>query len=529
MFNISSMVYIFIKDNCKSDLHIINLYGSIYSFKTDLSKKIGQNIDNISLQYHGKILENNKTFKSYNIKEKETIDLSLKNNGGTVSKGLLIFLSILILFTFIISMLSGLLPITAHLISAAIITAFSSLGNLILRLISDKWPIKNFFTKWGYKLFNIAKFFLSNLSILVFVIIITALSAYIPYYLKFGNNVCKAINTSFLLGAIIGIYYSAMYLIYNIPYIILNLIGDSSGKLAQLIMKGLKKLVILSRKIGLFFAWPLNNVYISILDMLEIGFDKATEAENWMQQFIFNFEQLKTLETTPPYNVYIRRVQVLWDMYKYTYMKPDEKEQQDFSRSKIMLSYVARFVIDNILGLVILLFSSLKTICPSNTAGDYNRQIEQKGKIENKQTELLEKLLQKMTKEDRKKIEKASNSKLSEKESNLKLSDLIQTLTKNLKATPKNQKKQKKILKGQIQVFQRYQNVKSKMEWTKGQITKFTKKKEEEVNTEVINTTCIMNYITNGMLSGAPFTVLLWLILFIVLLIKPDIFKNVGK
>ena len=67
------------------------------------------------------------------------------------------------------------------------------------------------------------------------------------------------------------------------------------------------------------------------------------------------------------------------------------------------------------------------------------------------------------------------------------------------------------------------------MEWTKGQITKFTKKKEEEVNTEVINTTCIMNYITNGMLSGAPFTVLLWLILFIVLLIKPDIFKNVGK
>ena len=520
MFNISSMVYIFIKNNCKSDLHIINLYGSIYSFKTDLSKKIGQNIDNISLQYHGKILENNKTFKSYNIKEKETIDLSLKNNGGTISKGLLIFLSILIIFSFGISMLSGLLPITAHLISAAIITAFSSLGNLILRLISDKWPIKNFFTKWGYKLFNIAKFLLSNLSILIFVIIITALSAYIPYYLKFGNNVCKAINTSFLLGAIIGIYYSTMYLIYNIPYIILNLIGDSSGKLAQLIIKGLKKLVILSRKIGLLFAWPLNNVYISILDMLESGFDKATEAENWMQQFIFNFEQLKTLETLPPYNIYIRRVQVLWNMYKYTYMTHTEKKNQEFSRPKIMLSYVARFMIDNILGLVILLFSSLKTICPSNTAGDYNRQIEQKGKIENKQTEILEKLLKKMTKEDKKKIENAPNSKLS---------DLIQTLTKNLKATPKNQKKQKKILKGQIQVFQRYQNVKSKIKWTKKQITKFTEKKDKEVNTEVINTTCIMNYITNGMLSGAPFTVLLWLILFIVLLIKPDIFKNVGK
>ena len=514
------MVYIFIKDNCKSNLHIINLYGSIYSFKTDLSKKIGQNIDNISLQYHGKILEDNKTFKSYNIKEKETVDLSLKNNGGTVAKGLLIFLSILIIFSFVGSMLSGLLPITAHMVSAAIITAVSSLGNFILGFISDKWPIKNFFVKWGYKLFNIAKFFLSNLSILVFVIIITALSAYIPYYLKFGNNVCKAINTSFMLGAVIGIYYATIYLIYNIPFIILNLFGNSDGPISRIIIKGMKKLAILSRKIGLLFAWPLTGIYMSVLNILETGLDKAAEAEDFIQQFILNFNELRTQFNTPPYAQQIQPIKPVLDMFNYTYIENPEDQKkyieahrEDFPRSKIAWSYIIRFGVDNIFGLIMLLFSSLKTICPSSTEADYDLKIEQKEKVIE---DLKKKLKKNMSKKTTNNLDKALNK-----------NNLIEQLQKNIEKI--RNKKKRMLISKELKELKRSKHTDERIKAVENQLKNVQKNKEDALNAEVINTTCIMNYITNGMLSGAPFTCLLWFILFLILLFKPDLFKNFGK
>ena len=60
------------------------------------------------------------------------------------------------------------------------------------------------------------------------------------------------------------------------------------------------------------------------------------------------------------------------------------------------------------------------------------------------------------------------------------------------------------------------------------QIAKLKNSKEKEEATEVVNKDCIMGYFVNGILASYPFTFIIWLILFFLILFTP-LAENLGK
>jgi hypothetical protein len=463
------MVYIFLKESNKSNLYIINLYSSIFSLKADLAKKYNIKLDNILLKYQGNVLENAKTFKSYKIKEKETIDLIIKNNGGTVSRGLLIFLAIIIILFYVGMFLTGFLPLISHMASAAIIAPFRALFNFIFSLLSDKNPLKSGSYVFGAKIFSVIKFIISNLSILIFSVIITALAAFLPYYLH-KKDLCKAIRSCFALGGITGVLFSVIYLMYSLPNIILNLIGTSSGGLTKYLVMGLKKFDFIIKRIGIFFCFPLSGVYSQAISILETILDKTAEAEDFAQNFIYNFEQFKDNLSLPPYKQYTAPIQPEIDLLNYTYLSEKDQKKQYLSRCKIQQSYILRFGIDNLFGLILIMFDSLKSICPSSFASDFQNEI-----------------------------------------------DGYQNKKEDVEIKLKDTKEKKKVNK-----------LKKKLESYIKQIARLEKSKEKAETTEVVNKDCIMGYFVNGILASYPFTFIIWLILFFLILFTP-LAENLGK
>ena len=459
------MVYIFLKETNKSNLYIINLYSSVFSFKTELAKKYKLKHQNIMLKYQGSILEDTNTFKFYKIKEKETLELIIKNNGGTISRGLLIFLAIIIVFWYVFVLLSGFLPIISHLVASAIIVPFRALGNLVLRLFSIKWPTKNFFTKYGNKVFSVFKFIISNLSILIFTIIITALAAFLPNYLH-KKDLCRAIKSCFALGGITGVLFSVMYLIYSLPNIILSLIGTPQNIITRGLVAFFKKMIFGMKKVGLFFAFPLSGVYIAIINISEIILDKAADFEDFAENFLYNYKEFKASLSVPPYKQYLDGAKPVVEMYDYTYLPEKEQKKLYWSRCKITQSYMIRTFIENGIALLLLMFDALKSICPSSTGDDFDIKI--------------------------KEVEKT-----------------IGKTEKKMGTNPSNQ------LKNKIEAL-----IKRKIS--------LEKDKDIAVNTEVINSECIMNYFVNGILASYPFTFIIWLILFFLTLFTP-LAENLGK
>jgi hypothetical protein len=94
-----------------------SLFQSIYSIKADIIEK-NKKLQNKSFyfKYKTNILEDNKTLYEYHIKKSDKLEIVFKSEGGTLAKGLLIFIWVMVFLFYFFTLLLGFMPFIAFII-----------------------------------------------------------------------------------------------------------------------------------------------------------------------------------------------------------------------------------------------------------------------------------------------------------------------------------------------------------------------------------------------------------------------------
>lgn len=192
-----------------SKLHDINPYESIYSIK--------HNLNNFQTLYHnGFILDDHKCLKYYNITENSSLYFSNGLKGGfDVFYIIVWFIYIICILLYFLILISGLLPVIAHVYDYILLWTIRKFGSL---LGIDNNNIFKLFT-WSFS------FVLRIFIVYFFVYAFTSFAMLFLFYNYYGD-VCKTMKTSNLLGYIVSITFIIIYGIFNIPDELLLLFNE---------------------------------------------------------------------------------------------------------------------------------------------------------------------------------------------------------------------------------------------------------------------------------------------------------------
>jgi len=201
-------MYVTIKD--------YSLFQSVYSVKADLIKKNG-NLEDKSfyLKYKTHILEDNKTLYEYKIKKEDKLEVILKNKGGTMAKGLAIFIWSLIFVIYFTFLVLGFMPFVAFIIPNIIVKGLSKLVNFCYNLTHPN----NFMNSVFYFLKKFAipfmDFIFGYFGLFIFVYLLTFFSTYHLYYYAKKEDVCAANNVTKVVSLLTGLLTVIFYFLAN--------------------------------------------------------------------------------------------------------------------------------------------------------------------------------------------------------------------------------------------------------------------------------------------------------------------------
>ena len=200
-------MYVTIKD--------YSLFQSVYSIKADLMSK-NEKLQNKSFyfKYKTHILEDNKTLYEYKIKKDDKLEVVFKSEGGTMAKGLLIFIWVMVFIFYFFFLFMGFMPFIAFIIPNILVKGLSTLVNYFYELTHPN----NFMNSVLYFIKTYAipfmNFIFEYCGLFIFVYILTFFSVYHIYYYAKKEDTCAAYNTTRVVSLLtsfisIGFYFLA--------------------------------------------------------------------------------------------------------------------------------------------------------------------------------------------------------------------------------------------------------------------------------------------------------------------------------
>jgi hypothetical protein len=202
-------MYVTIKD--------YSLFQSVYSIKTDLISK-NKKLQNKSFyfKYKTHILEDNKTLYEYKIKKEDQLEVVFKSEGGTMAKGLAIFIWVMVFIFYFFFMAMGFMPFIAFIIPNILIKGLSTIVNFFYELTHPN----NFMNSVLYFIKTYAipfmNFVFEYFGLFIFIYILTFFSVYHIYYYAKKEDVCAAYNTTRILSLLTSFISIGLYFLANI-------------------------------------------------------------------------------------------------------------------------------------------------------------------------------------------------------------------------------------------------------------------------------------------------------------------------
>jgi len=194
-----------------------SLFQSIYSIKADIIEK-NKKLQNKSFyfKYKTNILEDNKTLYEYHIKKSDKLEIVFKSEGGTLAKGLLIFIWVLVFLFYFFMLLLGFMPFIAFIIPNILIKGLLK----IIDFFYDLTHPNNFMNSVLYFLkaymIPFMNFIFEYFGLFIFGYILTFFCLYHIYYYAKKENVCAAYNTTRVVSLLTSILTVIFYFIANI-------------------------------------------------------------------------------------------------------------------------------------------------------------------------------------------------------------------------------------------------------------------------------------------------------------------------
>jgi hypothetical protein len=266
-----------------------SLFQSVYSIKADLISK-NKKLENklFYFKYKTHILEDNKTLYEYKIKKGDQLEIVFKSEGGTMSKGIVIFIWVLVFIFYFFFLAMGFMPFIAFIIPNILIKGLSTIVNYFYELTHPN----NFMNSVLYfvkaYLIPFMNFIFEYFGLFIFIYILTFFSVYHIYYYAKKEDVCAAYKTTRVVSLLtsfvsVGLYFLAntasifRFMASFIPRVIRQPFMNLANKIANL------RLVF----IGLipYIGPPQVNMVNSFSELLKgIGYLKLYGnqlLENW--------------------------------------------------------------------------------------------------------------------------------------------------------------------------------------------------------------------------------------------------------
>jgi hypothetical protein len=201
-------MYVTIKD--------YSLFQSVYSIKADLINK-NKKLHNKSfyLKYKTNILEDNKTLFDYKIKKNDQVEIVFKSEGGTMSKGIKIFIWVLIFIIYFLFLMLGLMPFVAFIIPNIIVKGLSKFVNFLYELTHPNNFINSvlYFLKTYFIPF--IDFIFGYFGLFIFVYVLTFFSIYHIYYYAKKENECAAYHSTRVVSLLTSVLSCIFYFFAN--------------------------------------------------------------------------------------------------------------------------------------------------------------------------------------------------------------------------------------------------------------------------------------------------------------------------
>lgn len=167
------------------------------------------------MKYKTHILEDNKTLYEYKIKKDDKLEIIFKNEGGTMAKGLVIFIWVFIFLFYFFFLFMGFIPFFAFIIPNILIKGLSTIVNYLYELTDPN----NFMNSVLYfvKTYVIPfiRFIFEYFGLFIFTYLITFFSLYHIYYYAKKENVCDAYKTTHVVSLLTSFLIIIFYFVSN--------------------------------------------------------------------------------------------------------------------------------------------------------------------------------------------------------------------------------------------------------------------------------------------------------------------------
>ena len=202
-------MYVTIKD--------YSLFQSVYSIKTDMIKKNKKLQDkSFYFKYKTHILEDNKTLYEYKIKKDDQLEVVFKSEGGTMAKGLLIFIWVMVFLFYFFFLFMGFMPFIAFIIPNILVKGLLKIVDFFYELTHPNnfmHSVLYFLKAYAIPFMN---FIFEYFGLFIFVYILTFFSVYHIYYYAKKEDKCAAYNTTRILSLLTSFISIGLYFLANL-------------------------------------------------------------------------------------------------------------------------------------------------------------------------------------------------------------------------------------------------------------------------------------------------------------------------
>ena len=193
-----------------------SLFQSVYSIKVDLINKNKKLQDkSFYFKYKTHILEDNKTLYEYKIKKDDKLEVVFKSEGGTMAKGLAIFIWVLVFIIYFFFLVMGFLPFIAFIIPNILVKGLLKIVDFFYELTHPNNFMNSVLYFLKAYLIPFMNFIFEYFGLFIFVYVLTFFSVYHIYYYAKKENVCAAYNTTKVVSLLTSILCVIFYFIAN--------------------------------------------------------------------------------------------------------------------------------------------------------------------------------------------------------------------------------------------------------------------------------------------------------------------------
>lgn len=194
-----------------------SLFQSVYSIKAELMKKNEKLRDKLFyFKFKTHILEDNKTLYEYKIKKDDKLEVVFKSEGGTMAKGLLIFIWVMVFLFYFFFLFMGFMPFIAFIIPNILVKGLLKIVDFFYELTHPNNFIHSalyFMKAYAIPFMN---FIFEYLGLFIFIYVLTFFSVYHIYYYAKKENKCAAYNTTRILSLLTSFISIGLYFLANI-------------------------------------------------------------------------------------------------------------------------------------------------------------------------------------------------------------------------------------------------------------------------------------------------------------------------